>query len=96
MSHTRGEWTALGVDIYDANGKRIGSFEPYETHKSTDTCMANARLAAAAPHLLQALGCAVTVMEWTKNHGAPNVATVLSMARAALERAEPHTKEIAP
>ncbi len=99
--HTPGPWddqypqhSPGEIHIYGADGNIVGSVWGIENDAQKDTVsVANARLIAAAPELLEALkGLCNTLREYSKNRETPQlhgpVCVASEQARAAIAKAE--------
>lgn len=83
--HTPGPWEAIGVTVLH-NRTTVADCEPYNTTRSTDTCIANARLCAAAPDLLYALRGMIDVVN--QDSSARERVVAKRRARRAIAKAE--------
>lgn len=93
--HTRGPWRSQGwvptwayIPVHDASHNLVASFYPHEAKGYTrDQVEANARLAAAAPDLLEALnglvGEATEVWGYAPDY--PDIATAIAAIKRATE-----------
>ena len=99
--HTPGPWVweHWQMGLTAQNGTRVLAYYDYEGMslygKTEDEQNANAHLIAAAPDLLEALGEAVSAIEWwQREHGCCHGATddELNAARAAIAKAKGQTE----
>lgn len=97
--HTRGPWHQLDIEgkeahVFGADKYQVADCESYK--RSSEECLANAALIAAAPDMAEALKYALPVLEWhvkdakdrkLDHYAILDVQQRLDCARAALAKA---------
>jgi len=85
MKHTKGNWSNTGLDIRSQSSLLLATvYKHLESNQSKEEALANAKLIASAPKLLEALKL---MYETARLHGLPEFNNSLQLAEEAIKQA---------